>query len=75
MFIDIHFKNITRLEPEDKYSKIRSLMDHLNENFVEAFCEEQKLDVHESDGTIIWAPRCKQLHYQHKRSTAIPMIH
>ena len=44
----IHFNDNTQLDPEDKYSKIRPLMDHLNTKFTNAFCKEEELDVHQS---------------------------
>ena len=43
----IHFNNNTQLDPEDKYSKVRPLMDHLNMKFVDTYCGEQELDLDE----------------------------
>ena len=44
----IHFNDNTQLDPEDRYSEVRPLMDHLNMKFVDIFCGEEELDVDES---------------------------
>ena len=56
----IHFNDNTHLDPEDKYSKVRPLMDHLNMKFVDTFCREEELDVDESMVPYYGRHGCKQ---------------
>ena len=56
----IHFNDNTQLDPEDKYSKIRPLMDHLNMKFTNAFCKEEDVDVDESMVPYYGRHGCKQ---------------
>ena len=56
----IHFNDNTQLDPEDKYSKVRPLMDHLNMKFVDTFCGEEELDVDESMVPCYGRHGCKQ---------------
>ena len=48
-----------QLDPEDKYSKVRPLMDHLSMKFVDTFCGEE-LDVDESMVLYYGRHGCKQ---------------
>ena len=56
----IHVNDNTQFDPEDKYSKVRPLMDHLSMKFVDTSCGEEELDVGESVLPYYGRHGCKQ---------------
>jgi len=56
----LHFKNNQNLDKNDKFSKVRPVIDHLNEKFIQAFPMDTKLDLDEAMIQYFGRHGCKQ---------------